>query len=171
MTRLDHNRALSQLSAVTRARVTDIRRMIIWGNHSATQVPDLGHATVGGTHAATMVQESWVQDTFIPTVQKRGSAIIKARGASSAASAAGAAMNHIRDWTHGTPEGDWVSMAIPSDGSYDIPEGVVFSFPVTCHQGEYNIVQGLELSDDVKERMKLSYQELSQERDGVKDLL
>ena len=171
MTRLDHNRALSQLSAQTRARVTDIRRMTIWGNHSATQVPDISRCTIGGTQASTMVQESWVRDNFIPTVQQRGAAIIKARGASSAASAAGAAMDHVRDWMHGTPEGDWVSMAIPSDGSYEIPEGVMYSFPVTCHQGEANIVQGLEIDEFNRERMDATHQELLEEKDGVKDLL
>ncbi len=171
MTRLDHNRALSQLSAQTRARVSYIRRMTIWGNHSATQVPDVAHCTIGGTQASTMVQQSWIEDSFIPTVQQRGGAIIKARGASSAASAAGAAMDHIRDWMHGTPEGDWVSMAIPSDGSYDIPKGVMYSFPVTCHRGEANIVQGLAISDFTRERMIASHQELLEEKDGVKDLL
>lgn len=171
MTRLDHNRALSQLSQVTRARVTDIRKMTIWGNHSATQVPDISHCTVGGTGAKSMVQESWVEETFIPTVQQRGAAIIKARGASSAASAASAAMDHMRDWMHGTPEGDWVSMAIPSDGSYDVAEGVVYSFPVTCVHGDYHIVQGLEISDAVRTRMAASEAELLEERDGVADLL
>ncbi|MEL6200712.1 MAG: malate dehydrogenase, partial [Pseudomonadota bacterium] len=141
MTRLDHNRALSQLAEKTDSHTTDIKKMIIWGNHSATQYPDINHATVNGDAAPSRVDEAWTRDTFIPTVQKRGAAIIEARGLSSAASAASAAIDHVRDWALGTPEGDWTSMAIPSDGSYGIAEGVIYSYPVTCKDGEYSIVQ------------------------------
>ena len=136
MTRLDHNRALSQLSEKTGAHVNDIRKMTIWGNHSSTQFPDLAHCTVKGKPAAGLVEVDWYRSTFIPTVQQRGAAIIKARGASSAASAASAAIDHVRDWVRGTPEGDWVSMAVPSDGSYGIPEGVVYSYPCVCRGGD-----------------------------------
>ena len=146
MTRLDHNRAIAQLARKSGAAVADISNMTIWGNHSATQYPDIFHAKVGGTNAAEAVDDqNWLETDFIPTVQKRGAAIIEARGASSAASAANAAIDHVRDWTLGTPEGDWVSMAIPSDGSYGVDEGVISSFPVTCSGGAYEIVQGLEL--------------------------
>ncbi|MBA3564538.1 MAG: malate dehydrogenase [Gammaproteobacteria bacterium] len=171
MTRLDHNRALGQLAAKTGAHVTEIRRMTIWGNHSATQYPDVSHATVAGRAAAGLVDESWIRETFIPTVQQRGAAIIKARGASSAASAASAAIDHVRDWALGTPEGDWVSMAVPSDGSYDIDEGVVYSFPVTCRNGDYEIVQGLDIDDFSRECMNATDKELRDERDAVRDLL
>ncbi len=171
MTRLDHNRALSQLADKTDAHTTDIHKMIIWGNHSATQYPDISHATVGGDAAASKVDDSWVRDTFIPTVQQRGAAIIKARGASSAASAASAAIDHVRDWALGTPEGDWVSMAIPSDGSYGIEKGVVYSYPVTCRDGQYEIVQGLDIDTFSRERMDATWQELKEEREGVSDLL
>ena len=171
MTRLDHNRALSQLAEKTGKHVNDIRRMTIWGNHSATQYPDLLQATVGGVAAPTLVEESWTRDTFIPTVQQRGAAIIKARGASSAASAASAAMDHIRTWMLGTAEGDWVSMGIPSDGSYGIPAGVIYSYPVTCSGGKYSIVQGLAIDDYSRGKMDATHQELLEERDGVKDLL
>lgn len=143
MTRLDHNRALSQLAAKTDARVADVQRMIIWGNHSSTQVPDLSHATVAGRAARELVEQNWVEETFIPLVQKRGAAIIDARGASSAASAANAAIGHMRDWVHGTPEGDWTSMAIPSQGWYGVTEGLVYSFPVTVAGGEVRVVEGL----------------------------
>ena len=171
MTRLDHNRAISQLAAKTGASVPSIRQMTIWGNHSATQYPDLGHCLVGGRPAPTLVDETWVRDDFIPTVQQRGAAIIKARGASSAASAASAAIDHVRDWALGSKSGDWVSMAVPSDGSYGVAEGIVYSFPVRCSGGRYEIVQGLELSEFSSERMKATEAELLEERDGVRDLI
>jgi malate dehydrogenase len=171
MTRLDHNRAISQLAAKTGASITEIRQMTIWGNHSATQYPDISHCIVAGQPAPTLVEESWVRDEFIPTVQQRGAAIIKARGASSAASAASAAIDHVRDWTLGSADGDWVSMAVPSDGSYGIAPGVVYSFPVRCRGGRYEIVQGLELSEFSRERMQASEAELLEERDGVRDLI
>lgn len=171
MTRLDHNRALSQLAEKTGSHVNDIRQMTIWGNHSATQYPDLTKATVGGKTAAALVDESWTRETFIPTVQQRGAAIIKARGASSAASAASAAMDHIRTWVQGTAAGDWVSMGIPSDGSYGIAPGVIYSYPVTCKDGKYSIVQGLEIDAFSRAKMDATHQELLEERDGVKDLL
>ena len=171
MTRLDHNRALSQLAEKTGKHVNDIGRMTIWGNHSATQYPDLLQATVGGAAASSLVDESWTRETFIPTVQQRGAAIIKARGASSAASAASAAMDHIRTWVQGTAEGDWVSMGIPSDGSYGIAPGVIYSYPVTCKDGKYSIVQGLAIDAFCRAKMDATHQELLEERDGVKDLL
>ena len=171
MTRLDHNRALSQLAEKTGKHVNDSRKMTIWGNHSATQYPDLSQATVGGAAATSLVDESWTRDTFIPTVQQRGAAIIKARGASSAASAASAAMDHIRTWVQGTAEGDWVSMGIPSDGSYGIAPGVIYSYPVTCKDGQYTIVQGLEIDAFSRAKMDATHQELLEERDGVNDLL
>lgn len=171
MTRLDHNRALSQLAEKTGSHVNDIRQMTIWGNHSATQYPDLTKASVGGKAAASLVDENWTRETFIPTVQQRGAAIIKARGASSAASAASAAMDHIRTWVQGTAEGDWVSMGIPSDGSYGIAPGVIYSYPVTCKDGQYSIVQGLEIDAFSRAKMDATHQELLEERDGVKDLL
>jgi malate dehydrogenase len=171
MTRLDHNRALSQLAEKTGKHVNDIRQMTIWGNHSATQYPDLLQATVGGQAASSLVDENWTRETFIPTVQQRGAAIIKARGASSAASAASAAMDHIRTWVQGTAEGDWVSMGIPSDGSYGIAPGVIYSYPVTCKDGKYSIVQGLEIDAFSRAKMDATHQELLEERDGVKDLL
>ena len=171
MTRLDHNRALSQLAEKTGTHVLDIRRMTIWGSHSATQYPDISHALVGGKPAPSLVDASWVEQTFIPQVQQRGAAIIKARGASSAASAASAAIDHIHTWVHGTAEGDWVSMAIPSDGSYGIPEGVIYSYPVTTRKGEYQIVQGLDISPASRKRMDATLAELHEERDGVKTLL
>jgi malate dehydrogenase len=171
MTRLDHNRAISQLAAKTGSHPTAIRRMTIWGNHSATQYPDLRHAIVDGKSAAGLVDAAWVKDDFIPTVQQRGAAIIKARGASSAASAASAALDHVYDWVHGTPEGDWVSMGIPSDGSYGIPPGVVYSYPVTCQGGGYQIVQGLEIDDFSRERMDATDRELREEAAAIADLL
>jgi malate dehydrogenase len=171
MTRLDHNRALAQLAEKTGTHVNDIKRAIIWGNHSATQYPDLHHATVNGKAALSLVDQAWYADTFIPTVQQRGAAIIKARGASSAASAASAAIDHVRTWVLGTAPGDWVSMGIPSDGSYGIPEGVIYSYPVTTANGEYKIVQGLEINEFSRARMKATEQELLEERDGVKDLI
>ncbi len=171
MTRLDHNRAISQLAAKTGSHPTRVRRMTIWGNHSTTQYPDLSHCTVDGRPAPGEVETEWVREDFIPTVQKRGGAIIKARGASSAASAASAAIDHMRDWIQGTPEGDWVSMAIPSDGSYGIREGVIYSHPVTCSGGRFEIVQGLEIDDWSRERMKATEDELFEERAGVADLI
>jgi malate dehydrogenase len=171
MVRLDHNRALSQLAEKTGTHVTDLRKVTIWGNHSSTQYPDVHHATVQGKPALSLVDGAWYKEQFIPTVQQRGAAIIKARGASSAASAASAAIDHIHDWVMGTPEGDWVSMGIPSDGSYGIPEGVIYGYPVTCKDGEYQIVQGLAVNEFSRARMDATYKELLEERDGVKDLL
>lgn len=171
MTRLDHNRALAQLANRTGSHVTDIRQLTVWGNHSATQYPDISHATVRGQAASELVDQPWVKDTFIPTVQQRGAAIIKARGQSSAASAASAAIDHMRDWTLGTPDDDWVSMAIPSDGSYGIAEGLIYSFPVRCRNGGYEIVQGLEINAFSRERMQATEQELTEERDAVRHLL
>jgi malate dehydrogenase len=171
MTRLDHNRALAQLSEKTGKHVTDMRRMTIWGNHSSTQFPDIGECQVNGKAATKLVEEAWYKETFIPTVQQRGAAIIKARGASSAASAASAAIDHMRDWSLGTPKGDWVSMAVPADGSYGIKKGVIYSFPVTCSKGKYKIVKGLEIDLFARERMVATERELWEERDGVKDLL
>lgn len=171
MTRLDHNRALAQLAAKTASHARDIRRLTIWGNHSATQYPDISQATVGGQPAAGLVAQDWYRDEFIPTVQQRGAAIIKARGASSAASAASAAIDHIRDWVMGTPEGDWVSMAVASDGSYGIAEGVVYSYPVTCRDGAYQIVQGLDIDEFSRAKMDATDAELREEREGVAHLL
>jgi malate dehydrogenase len=171
MTRLDHNRAISQLAARTDSKIAEIRRMTIWGNHSATQYPDVSHALVAGRKATDLVDQAWLADEFIPTVQQRGAAIIKARGASSAASAASAAIDHIHDWVMGTPADDWVSMAVPADGSYGISEGVVYSFPVRCSGGGYEIVQGLDIDDFSRKRMDSTDTELREERDGVSDLL
>jgi malate dehydrogenase len=171
MTRLDHNRALSQLAEKTGTHVNDIKRMTIWGNHSATQYPDLSHTTVAGKAAKTLVDQAWIESYFIPTVQQRGAAVIKARGSSSAASAASAALDHVRTWFSGTADGDWVSMGVPSDGSYGIPEGVIYSYPVTCQGGEYSIVQGLAVDDFSRGKMAATDKELREERDGVKDLL
>jgi len=171
MTRLDHNRALSQLATKTGIASNQITKMTIWGNHSATQYPDISNCLIDGKAAAEAVDESWYRDTFIPVVQKRGAAIIEARGASSAASAASAAIDHIRTWVSGTPDGDWVSMAIPSDGSYGIDEGLMYSFPVTCKGGEYSIVQGLEVDDFSREKMDATLAELKEERDEVSELL
>jgi malate dehydrogenase len=171
MTRLDHNRALSQLAEKTGNHVNDIQKMIIWGNHSATQYPDINHGFVKGQPARSLVDAEWIEKTFIPTVQQRGAAIIKARGASSAASAGSAAIDHIRDWFRGSAQGDWVSMGIPSDGSYGIPEGVIYSYPVVCRGGQYEIVQGLAIDEFSRKRMDATHQELLEERDGVKDLL
>jgi malate dehydrogenase len=171
MTRLDHNRAISQLATKLQVPVSDIKKLTIWGNHSATQYPDLFHAEVGGKNAAELVgDQAWLQDDFIPTVAKRGAAIIEARGASSAASAANAAIDHVHTWVNGTAEGDWTSMGIPSDGSYGVPEGLISSFPVTCKDGKYEIVQGLEIDDFSRERIDASVKELSEERDAVRDL-
>ncbi|MFF5918125.1 malate dehydrogenase [Streptomyces flavochromogenes] len=171
MTRLDHNRALTQLAQKTGASVEDIKRLTIWGNHSATQYPDIFHAEVAGKNAAEAVNdEAWLADTFIPTVAKRGAAIIDARGASSAASAANAAIDHVHTWVNGTAAGNWTSMGIPSDGSYGVPEGLISSFPVTCTDGTYEIVQGLEINDFSRGRIDASVKELSEERDAVREL-
>ncbi|KQX59066.1 MULTISPECIES: malate dehydrogenase [unclassified Streptomyces] len=171
MTRLDHNRALTQLAQKTGSSVEDIKRLTIWGNHSATQYPDIFHAEIAGKNAAEVVgDEAWLADTFIPTVAKRGAAIIDARGASSAASAANAAIDHVHTWVNGTAAGDWTSMGIPSDGSYGVPEGLISSFPVTCEGGEYKIVQGLEINEFSRTRIDASVKELSEERDAVREL-
>jgi len=171
MVRLDHNRALSQLAEKTGSHVTQLRRVTIWGNHSATQYPDLHHATVDGKPALSLVDAAWYANEFIPTVQQRGAAIIKARGASSAASAASSAIDHVRDWLLGTPEGDWVSMGVPSDGSYGIPAGVIYGFPVTCRNGQYEIVQGLAVNEFSRTRMDATHKELLEEQDGVRELI
>src|SRR5580698_2354727 len=171
MTRLDHNRALAQLGHKTGTHISHIRRMIIWGNHSATQYPDLSHATVDGKPARSLVDQKWLDETFIPVVQQRGAAVIKARGSSSAASAASAALDHIRTWALGSSDGDWVSMGVPSDGSYGIPAGLIYSHPVTCRNGEYQIVAGLAIDDVCFKGMATTENELKEEREGVKDLL
>jgi malate dehydrogenase len=171
MTRLDHNRALWQLAEKTGAHVGEIRRMTIWGNHSSTQYPDLRHAEVAGKPAKSLVSQQWIEESFIPVVQQRGAAVIKARGASSAASAASAAIDHVRSWLDGTREGDWVSMAVPADGSYGIPEGVIYSYPVTIANGEYRIVPGLAVDEFSRKRMDTTLAELREERAGVKALL
>ncbi len=171
MTRLDHNRAIAQLATQTDTDSCEIHKVAIWGNHSATQYPDISNATIAGKPATSLVDQSWYRETFIPTVQKRGAAIIEARGASSAASAANAAIDHMHDWVKGTPQNDWVSMAIPSDGSYGIEEGLIYSFPVTCQGGEYSIVQGLDVDEFSREKMDATMAELREERDEVKDLL
>jgi malate dehydrogenase len=171
LTRLDHNRAISQLAAKTGAKVADIKKLTIWGNHSATQYPDIFHAEVGGRNAAEVVgDQAWIENDFIPTVAQRGAAIIEARGASSAASAASATIDAARTWLTGTPEGDWASMAVRSDGSYGIPEGLIYSFPVTTRDGEWEIVQGLEIDDFSRARMDATAKELIEERDAVKEL-
>ena len=171
LTRLDHNRAISQLAAKTGAAVTDITKMTIWGNHSATQYPDLFHAEVGGRNAAEVVGDhDWLENTFIPTVAKRGAAIIAARGSSSAASAASATVDAARDWLHGSAEGDWVSMAVASDGSYGVQEGLISSFPVTTSGGDWTIVQGLEIDEFSRARIDASVAELAEERDAVTEL-
>jgi malate dehydrogenase len=170
LTRLDHNRALAQLSHKLGRPVTDIRRMSIWGNHSATQYPDLFHCEVDGQVAADLVEREWLENDFIPTVAKRGAAIIEARGASSAASAASATIDHTRDWLRGTPEGDWVSMAVCSDGSYGVPEGLISSFPVTTSGGDWSIVQGLEIDEFSRARIDASVAELDDERKAVTEL-
>ena len=171
MTRLDHNRALAQVSEKSGAPLAKIGKVIIWGNHSATQYPDLHHATVDGKPAIPAVGESWFKETFIPTVQQRGAAVIKARGTSSAASAGAAALDHVHDWLLGSRDGDWVSMGVPSDGSYGIPEGVIYSYPVTCRNGKYSIVQGLDIGEFSRQKMQATHRELLEERDGVKDLI
>ena len=171
MTRLDHNRALSQLAEKTGKPTTSITRMTIWGNHSATQYPDLSHTLIDGKPAKSLVDQKWIEETFIPVVQQRGAAVIKARGASSAASAASAALDHVHTWVHGTPANDWISMGIPSDGSYGIKEGVIYSYPVTIKNGEYQIVQGLSVDEFSRKRMDATDAELREEREGVKTLL
>ncbi|MCC7328638.1 MAG: malate dehydrogenase [Gammaproteobacteria bacterium] len=171
MTRLDHNRALAQLAAKTGTHVNRIKRMTIWGNHSSTQYPDISQAVVNDRAARDLVDQEWLAGDFIPTVQQRGAAIIKARGLSSAASAASAAIDHIRDWTLGTPGDDWVSMAVPADGSYGIREGVIYSFPCRCTKGRYEIVQGLPISDFSRARMDATDKELREEREAIADLL
>jgi malate dehydrogenase len=170
MVRLDHNRAMSQLAEKTGAHNTDVKKMTIWGNHSATQYPDLHEATVAVDAAMSKVEQDWYESDFIPTVQQRGAAIIKARGASSAASAASAAIDQMRDWALGTPDGDWVSMAVPSDGSYGIEEGVIYGYPVTCAGGKYQIVQGLEINEFSRAKMDATDAELREERAAVEDL-
>jgi malate dehydrogenase len=171
MTRLDHNRAIAQLANKTGSAVREITNMTVWGNHSATQYPDLFHAKVKGKNAAEVVNDQdWIENDFIPTVQKRGAAIIEARGMSSAASAANAAIDHVHDWVLGTPSDDWVSMSIPSDGSYGVDEGIISSFPVTCSNGSYEVVTGLELDDFSKSRIEKTVNELKEERDAVKKL-
>jgi malate dehydrogenase len=172
MTRLDHNRAVAQLAAKAGVHSSAVTRMTIWGNHSATQYPDVFHAEVDGTPAFAAVgsDQAWLEGEFIPTVQQRGAAVIKARGLSSAASAANAAVDHVRSWVLGTPEGDWVSMGLVSDGSYDVPEGLMSSFPVTCKNGRYEIVQGLEIDDFSRARIDQSTKELAEERDAVREL-
>ena len=171
MTRLDHNRAMSQIANKTGSTINDVTHMTIWGNHSATQYPDLHETKVNGQAAIDMVDQSWYKDDFIPTVQQRGAAIINARGASSAASAANAAIAHMRSWALGTAEGDWVSMGVYSDGSYGIAEGLIYSFPCVCKDGDWEIVQGLEINDFSRAKMQATELELSEERDAVKHLL
>jgi len=171
MTRLDLNRAKAQVAGKTGNHVSEVRQMTIWGNHSATQYPDIHHASVAGKAVTDLVDESWLTDVFIPTVQQRGAAIIKARGASSAASAASAAIDHMHDWALGTPDDDWVSMGIPADGSYGIAEGIVYSYPVRCRAGEYEIVQGLDVSEFSRERMRSTEAELREERAAIESLL
>ena len=171
MTRLDHNRAAAQLANKAGKHVSDVKQVTIWGNHSATQYPDFHHATIDGQPALNLLDENWLIDDFIPIVQQRGAAVIKARGASSAASAASAAIDHMHDWVCNTPINDWVSMAIPADGSYGIKEGVIFSYPVRCINGSYEIVQGLEISNFSKQRLKITETELREERAAIEELL
>ena len=170
LTRLDHNRAVAQLAAKTGSSVNDIRHLTIWGNHSATQYPDVFHATVGGRPAPELVDQAWLESDFLPKVQQRGAAIIEARGASSAASAANATVDHMRDWVHGTAEDDWVSMSVPSDGSYGVPEGIISSFPCTVTDGAYRIVQGLDVNDFSRGKIDASTAELVEEREAVRSL-
>ncbi|MGE5522475.1 MAG: malate dehydrogenase [Rhodospirillaceae bacterium] len=172
MMRLDHNRALTQVAQKSGKAVSAIRKMAVWGNHSATQYPDIFHAEVDGQKVWPMINDqNWLEKDFIPTIQKRGAAIIEARGLSSAASAANAAIDHIRDWVHGTRDGDWVSMGIPSDGSYGIPQDIIYGYPVTCKNGQYQIVKGLEQSEFSKSRMQATLKELQEERESIKHLL
>ncbi len=171
LTRLDHNRAIAQVAAKTGSTVNDITKMTIWGNHSATQYPDLFHTEVSGRNAAELIDDqAWIENTFLPTVQQRGAAIIEARGASSAASAANATVDHMRDWVLGTPDGDWVSMSVPSDGSYGVPEGIISSFPCTTAGRAYEIVQGLEIDDFSRGKIDASTAELGEEREAVRSL-
>ncbi|MBP9741905.1 MAG: malate dehydrogenase [Burkholderiales bacterium] len=171
MMRLDHNRAISQIAQKTNHHVSEIKKIIVWGNHSSTQYPDISYATANGNKVSTLVEQQWLDSYFIPTVQKRGAAIIDARGLSSAASAANAAINHIRNWVLGTDNDDWVTMGVQSDGSYGIPAGIIYGFPVTCSNGKYQIVQGLEINDISRSRMMASYNELVEEREAVGHLL
>ncbi|HWI13357.1 MAG TPA: malate dehydrogenase [Burkholderiales bacterium] len=172
MMRLDHNRALTQVAQKSGKAVSTIRKMAVWGNHSATQYPDVFHAEVDGKKVWPMINDqAWLEKDFIPTIQKRGAAIIEARGLSSAASAANAAIDHIRDWVHGTDDGDWISMGIPSDGSYGIPQDIIYGFPVTCKNGRYEIVKGLDQSEFSKARMQATLKELQEERESIKQLL
>jgi len=171
MVRLDQNRAMSQVATKTGRPVTDVKKVTIWGNHSATQYPDITHATVAGKPATELVDQGWIAEQFIPRVQKRGAEVIAARGHSSAASAAYAGLSHMRDWVAGSPEGDWLSMAVPSDGSYGIPEGLMYSFPVTVSGGRYSIVQDLAIDDFSRAKMDATMAELEAERDAVKDLI
>ena len=171
MTRLDHNRAVARLAARAGAVVGDVARMTIWGNHSATQFPDIRHATVGGRPAPELVDETWVREEFIPGVQQRGAEVIAARGLSSAASAGFAALSHMRDWVRGSPDGDWLSMAVPSDGSYGIAEGLIYSYPVTVRDGRFTIVQGLDIDEFARSKMDATRAELEEERDSVRDML
>jgi malate dehydrogenase len=171
MTRLDHNRAISQLAMKVGKPISSVRKMTVWGNHSTTQYPDLSHCEVDGANALALVNDQqWIEETYIPTVAKRGAAVIKARGSSSAASAANAAIDHVRSWVLGTPKGDWVSMSVPSDGSYGVPEGIISSFPCTCEGGKYSIVQGLEISPFSRARIDATVAELQEERDAVRAL-
>jgi malate dehydrogenase len=171
MMRLDHNRAKAQLAKKARAHVRDVTRMTVWGNHSPTQYPDITHALIGGNPALEVVSDrDWLENEFIPTVQKRGAAVIEARGASSAKSAASAAVDHVRDWVQGTPDGDWVSMAVPSDGSYEVEEGLISGFPCTCANGEWSVVEGLDIDDFSRERIDATVNELKEERDTVNRL-
>jgi len=172
MMRLDHNRALTQVAQKTGKPVASVRKMAVWGNHSATQYPDIFQAEIDGKKAWSLINDqTWLEKEFIPTIQKRGAAIIEARGLSSAASAANAAMDHVRNWVYGTPDGDWVSMGIPADGSYGIPEGVIYGYPATCRNGKYEIVKGLDVSDFSRTRMQATLKELHEERDAIKHLL
>jgi malate dehydrogenase len=172
MTRLDHNRAIGQVAIKLSQPVRDIKKIVVWGNHSSTQYPDLSHAVIGNQKVLDMLKDrDWIESTFIPTVQKRGAAVIDARGLSSAASAANAAMNHIRDWHLGTPSDDWVTMSVPSDGSYGIPEGIIYGFPVTCRNGQYQIVKDLPISELGRKHMMDTYNELVEERSHVTHLL
>jgi malate dehydrogenase len=171
MTRLDHNRAITQIAQKTGTRTTDVTHMTIWGNHSATQYPDLYNTRIDGKSAIDLVDQTWFEDTFIPTVQQRGAAIIKARGASSAASAANAAIDHMRTWALGTAENDWTSMGVLSTGEYGVPEGLIYSFPCVCKDGVYHVVEGVEINEFSRARMEATAQELSEERDAVRHLL
>ncbi len=171
MTRLDHNRAMWQLAEKTGKHINDVKNVIIWGNHSATQYPDISHCTISGTAASEQVDAQWYKDSFIPDVQQRGAAIIKARGASSAASAASSAIDHMRSWSLGTAEGEWVSMAVPSDGSYGVEPGIIYSYPCICKDGDYQIVQDLAISDFDRSKMAATEKELREERAAIEDLL